>query len=326
MKIPASIRKLYADQLGVNRRLQVKADERIRGLKRDSWHYESRLKQEQSFALKVESGRAKNPASVEDVFACTLVVRNATEIGEAEALIRQNFVVHERRPRANKFTHKSPDIFHFDDLRLYVQWKDDPALPPSGLLGVRFEVQVKTFLQHAWSIATHDLVYKTDTVSWSKQRIAYQIKAMLENAEVSILEAELLAGCEALAKTDLKTTITRNYIALLTSQWDASDLPKDVRRLAENISGLMELMKLRVKVLERALNAEREQGRGPLTQNLSPYGVVLQTLIAAYPQEFKNALMITEKVKQRIVISAELQLPADIDRNLCVNAIFLGPA
>src|ERR1700684_1659319 len=99
MKIPASIRKLYADQLEVNRRLQAKADERIRGLKRDAWHYESRLKQEQNFALKVESGRAKNPGAVEDVFACTLVVRNATEIGEAEALIRQNFVVRERRQR-----------------------------------------------------------------------------------------------------------------------------------------------------------------------------------------------------------------------------------
>jgi len=37
---------------------------------------------------------------------------------------------------------------------------------------------------------------------------------MLENAEVSILEAEMLRPVTRLAKTDKKTTITRNYIAL----------------------------------------------------------------------------------------------------------------
>ena len=62
-------------------------------------------------------------------------------------------------------------------------------------------MQVKTFLQHAWGIATHDLIYKTDDVSWSRQRIAYQIKAMLEHAEMSIQEAGRLAEAVALSKT-----------------------------------------------------------------------------------------------------------------------------
>ena len=99
MKIPASIRTLYSDQLEVNTRLQAKVDVRIRSFKRDTWHYESRLKQDQSFALKVESGRTSKPSAVEDVFACTLVVRNGTEIDEAEKLIRDNFVTVERRPK-----------------------------------------------------------------------------------------------------------------------------------------------------------------------------------------------------------------------------------
>ena len=323
MKIPASIRALYADQLEVNRRLQEKVDARIRSFKSDTWHYESRLKQDQSFALKVESGRASNPSAVEDVFACTLVVRNGTEIDEAEKLIRDNFQTVERRPRDSKRTHKSPDQFHFDDLRLYARWKEDPDLPPSGIAGVTFEVQIKTFLQHAWAIATHDLVYKTDNVSWGKQRIAFQIKAMLEHAELSIQEAELLAESSALSKTDKHTRDLQEYIALFTAEWTVPDLPRDVRRLAENVKGLMELMKLRINQLKSALDAEKSRGRGPLTQNLSPYGIVLQTLLTEFPAEFKSALILQDAWRQKIVIPAELPLPEDIDRSLCRNAIFL---
>lgn len=324
MKIPASIRTLYSDQLEVNTRLQAKVDVRIRSFKRDTWHYESRLKQDQSFALKVESGRTSKPSAVEDVFACTLVVRNGTEIDEAEKLIRDNFVTVERRPKDSNRTHKSPDQFHFDDLRLYVEWKEDPDLPPSGVAGVTFEVQIKTFLQHAWAIATHDLVYKTDNVSWGKQRIAFQIKAMLEHAELSIQEAERLAESSALSKTDKHTRDLRDYIALFTAEWNVPDLPTDIRRLAENVKGLMELMKLRVNQLKTALDVEKSRGRGPLTQNLSPYGIVLQTLMTEFPTEFKSALTLPEVWRQqKIVIPAELPLPDDIDRSLCRNAIFL---
>jgi len=323
MKIPASIRTLYAEQLEVNRRLQDKVDARIKNLKRDTWHYESRIKQDQSFALKLESGRAADPSAIEDVFACTLVVRNGTEIDEAEKLIRDHFVLVERRPPDPTQTHKWPDQFQFDDLRLYVQWKEDPDLPPSTVDGVTFEVQIKTFLQHAWAIATHDLVYKTDKVSWGKQRIAFQIKAMLEHAELSIQEAESLAESSALAMTNTRTKIIQDYMALLTSEWKVSELPSDIRRLAENVIGLMELMKLRIEQLRAALDAERGRGRGSLTQNLSPYGIVLQSLLTEFPTEFKNALTITGKWRQKIVIPAELPLPDDIDKSLCKNAIFL---
>src|SRR5207247_360952 len=113
---------------------------------------------------------------------------NSTEIDQAEALIRENFTVNERRPRQRDRTHKAPHAFPFDDLRLYVRVPNTPASPPTDLVGILFEVQIKTFLQHAWSIATHDLLYKADDANWNKERIAYQIKAMLEHAEISIQE------------------------------------------------------------------------------------------------------------------------------------------
>ena len=168
MKIPTSIRSLYAEQREPNERLKDKADQTLRLLSsRKNWHYESRIKSELSVALKLESGRVRNPLAVEDFFACTLVVRNLSEIAEAEEELRGILNVVERRPPSVNWTHKAADAFPFDDVRLYANWKDDPALPPSKLDSIRFEIQIKTFLQHAWGIATHDLVYKTDDVSWS---------------------------------------------------------------------------------------------------------------------------------------------------------------
>jgi ppGpp synthetase/RelA/SpoT-type nucleotidyltranferase len=168
MKIPASVRALYEDQKGTNERLRKTVDERMRGIKKERWHYESRVKELASFALKVESGRFKSPRSLEDFFACTLVVANAREIDEAEQLMRDSFAVERRKPELAGRTHKAANQFPFDDLRLYVSLPVGPAVPPSDLNGVVFEVQIKTFLQHAWSIATHELVYKTDDVNWSK--------------------------------------------------------------------------------------------------------------------------------------------------------------
>ena len=122
-------------------------------------------------------GRFEEPAALEDFFACTVVVANTSELNQAEEMIRKNFKLRERRPKGKKTTHKTPAAFPFDDLRLYVTVRDDPPMPPTDLSGIAFEVQIKTFLQHAWAIATHDLVFKSDEVDWGKQRIAYQCQS-----------------------------------------------------------------------------------------------------------------------------------------------------
>jgi hypothetical protein len=74
MKIPASIRRLYEDQVEPNRRLKKEVDDILRRIAvQKNWHYESRIKSEISVALKLESGRIKDPREIEDFFACTLV-------------------------------------------------------------------------------------------------------------------------------------------------------------------------------------------------------------------------------------------------------------
>lgn len=322
MKIPASIRRLHEDQQSINDRLRVTVDDRVRSLMNQRWHYESRVKELPSFALKIESGRFDNPRALEDFFACTLVVGNANEISEAENLIDQNFALRKRRPRHHDRTHKAPDAFPFDDLRLYVTLRESPALPPTDLSDVVFEVQIKTFLQHAWSIATHDLLYKTDDVNWSKERIAYQIKAMLEHAEISIQEAENLSTSTALAKEDQKTTTVRKGISLVKSQWGTDELPNDVRRLAENITSLTAALRLEISRLEEVLNDGKAQRAGAHPSNLSPYSTVVQYLFDAEKDKMLSLLK-DEKSGKRILIADEIELPPDIDRAELRNAVFV---
>ena len=324
MKVPGSIRRIYHDQKATIERLKEMVDNRILGLKDSRWHYESRVKELVSFALKIETGRFEEPADLEDFFACTIVVANASELNQAEKLIRKNFKLRERRPKVKKTTHKIPETFSFDDLRLYVTVRGDPTMPPTDLSEIVFEVQIKTFLQHAWAIATHDLVFKSDEVDWGKQRIAYQVKAMLEHAEVSIQEAGRLAKSSVLAKEDRRTKEIKAGINLLKSQWSQGELPSDVRRLAENIIALIKQLHLDVAQLDTILKNKKEYRGGFHPLNLSPYGTVVQYLFEA-EQDQMQQLLTGNRGQAKVLIPSEIELPRTSDTKTFRNAIFINP-
>jgi ppGpp synthetase/RelA/SpoT-type nucleotidyltranferase len=311
MKIPLSVRNAYLEQYENYEKLQREVDALILSLKSPRWHYESRVKSEEGFALKLETGRAA-PDKLEDFFACTLVVENQSRIKPATDLVLSHFPLKYRRPNTDDFTHKSSESFPFDDLRLYVEYKDDPTVKPTGLNGILFEFQIKTFLQHAWSIATHDLTYKSDTISWAKARIAYQIKAMLEHAEVSIETAENLALTPDLAKSDSSTKAISEAIELCKGLWAITALPEDIVRLARNVSSLCKALNIGLDELRMIIDRETVAGRGVRTLNLSPYGIIVQSVINQSPIKVKDFL--TKYSRDfKIFIPKEVELTPDLD-------------
>lgn len=288
MKVPGSVRDAFQQCMERREGMKERVDALLISRKHPRWHYESRYKALDSFALKLETGRVSDPLHLEDFFGCTLVVENQGRVEEAEKLVGSLFETKRRRPKVADRTWKRPTDFSFDDLRLYVQWRDDPAQPAAPFSGITFEVQVKTFLQHAWGIATHDLVYKSDRYSWPLQRVAYEVKAMLEHAEVSISRAEDLATTSQLNTTSAEFAALQDVVDFLSRHWPPQALPSDRCRLADTISGLLRRLGIALPLLETCLQAETAAGRGAHSLDLSPFGILVQALLNQRPDVFER--------------------------------------
>ncbi len=319
MKVVSSISTLYHDQRPIIEKLATTFDTIVGSIKSKRWYYDSRIKSLESYALKLETGRFVEPEKLEDFFACMLVVENTAQIKVAINKLKPHVTIQNRRPSNDKITHKSSDSFVFDDLRLYVTLKPTAARLAGPINAILFEIQIKTFLQHAWAIATHDLIYKSSEINWGKQRVAFQVKAMLENAEVSIEKALNIKRVVGIPLTNEKVTSQNRIKKFLVSYWTDEALPKDLIRLIDNIINLLKMLDLSLEVLEESLLEEIKQGRGNLTLNLSPYLILLQTLINQQSLKVNN--YIKKDNKKKILIPKEIDTSKIIDNIYGKNVI-----
>lgn len=311
MKINSSIRALYQELYEIHRLLEARVKEAFEGKKRKQWFFLHRIKEEESFALKLETGRVADPRAMEDFFACTLVVENRSSISEALKVIEDICDTVSRRPPEDGKTHKSPDEFCFDDLRLYVKLKASDQLPPTRLDDIVFEIQIKTFLQHAWSIATHDLVYKGQNVDWGRARVAYQIKAMLEHAEISVERVDAIAESSLLAVTDEKIRKLRAAINWLRETWEKEWLPNDMVRLAENIIAMAQAVGVELQEIIDCVRKDTENGQGAALHDLTPFGAVLHSLYGHHGEKLEKYLR-TERGRFRIFFADDPELSKKI--------------
>jgi len=284
MKVITSLSQIYLEMLPLLEKLEERVDTIMKGQLKNQWHYESRIKKEESFALKMETGRISEARKMEDFFACTIVVENYNAIDDALIIIKENFDEKYRRPKSIKYTIKNPDSFPFDDLRIYVKLKEKKNLPTSEFESIIFEIQIKTYLQYAWYIATHDLIYKSADISWSKQRIAYQIKAILENAELTIGSVDTLSESPMISKNTKDFNCMIKCKNFIEKMWEKDDLPDDMMRLSKNVASLLQALRIPLAGLKRIIQEENSIGRGAKTKNLSPYLIILKSIYIHNPE------------------------------------------
>jgi ppGpp synthetase/RelA/SpoT-type nucleotidyltranferase len=215
--------------------------------------FASRIKTIDSLAEKIETGRYKNWSALDDLFACTIIVPTLSQEKEVSNFCKSVFKVINTTKRGQ--VKKSPDVFRFDSTRIRAQ-----LLKPEGLeiaeqpniYDVIFEIQIKTAFEHAWSVSTHDLVYKGSDVDWKRQRLAAQIKATVEQLDTLILAfndalphisenpwPEIKAKQKISAR--MKQFRERGYIP-------SECLPKDLSRFCNNLYTLLQSVNFEEKV------------------------------------------------------------------------------
>jgi len=144
--------------------------------------YTGRVKDINSLAEKIETGRYKAWSGLDDLFACSIIIPTLGKEPEVISFLEKQFVTIEVRRRAE--TKKDPSVFRFDASRYIGRLKPIPGSEAGSLLDqVSFEIQVRTAFEHAWSVTTHALSYKSTNVDWRHKRLAAQLRATIEQLD-----------------------------------------------------------------------------------------------------------------------------------------------
>ncbi|HLE12827.1 MAG: hypothetical protein A2504_00335 [Bdellovibrionales bacterium RIFOXYD12_FULL_39_22] len=234
MKIPKQISEIYSDLEPKYKLLMANVDDILHSLiKEKNWFYRSRIKRQNSFYQKIETNSQYSVGNYEDFFGCEIIVDTKSEINEAVKLIQDYFMINYQRPKQLDSTSDNPYDFKFSDLRLYVSKSSPVGMPEKPWYNLVFEIQIKTIFSYSWSKATHDLIYKAGEVSWAKERVAFQVKAMLEQSEYAI--SNIAITNDNFFPEHPKFSSQKKLINLFSSKWPNELLPDDMRRCTENI-------------------------------------------------------------------------------------------
>lgn len=208
----------------------------------NGYPFVGREKTPASISEKVESGRFSCWSKIDDLYACTIVIPTLRQEASVLKFLRERFL--ERATKARGSTMKSPDVFRFDATRFIGSLRPPPGVDASERLYViQFEVQIRTAFEHAWSAATHELVYKSGTVDWKRMRMAAQLKAAVEQLDTLVLafesSAELITEHPS-PDIAAKVAVVAKFQSLLNQGVIPSDSePKDWSRFADNFAALV---------------------------------------------------------------------------------------
>lgn len=328
MKISRSIAQEFEKQHEIAERIKKDVNSVLQTFcNKHGWIFEYRLKTEQSFAQRIEL----NIGEINDIYASTIIVPSHTFVERCVELFRENEVykitLKQQKPEDLKVAKSSASEFLFNSVRLYCSIDDHDGLYNPHITNTLFEIQIKTLLEYAWDKAAHDTLYKTNKVSWSKERLFSQAKAMLENVELILSEYTSLSESVILNKENKNLNKIVDLIDLVENIWKHHDdkLPTDKKRLAQSINQVLKFSKLEQSDLKKILTEETNLNRGAHITNLSPYWVCLQSIGGELGWE-KFLKMINKnsaKNRQKFVLISELDIPDSVDLSQYSNIIML---
>lgn len=268
-----------------------------------------RLKSIESTAEKIETGRFSKWSDIDDLVACTIVVPTIAHESEVLEFCESRLHVVNKRLRGS--VTKSPDVFRFDATRIACRFKVPDGLeaaPDAVVATITFEVQIKTAFEYAWSVATHDLVYKSSQIDWRRLRLASQMKAAVEQLDILILaygETSLQIPMGVFPEVERRKKIAERVRGWSTESLLPSEMaPKDYSRFAENLFSLLNSVgkadktKQALNLIEKRI---RDLGESNVPRSISIFQFVAAILIGSDFLELtdaKYAMHVTSEMEQ----------------------------
>jgi ppGpp synthetase/RelA/SpoT-type nucleotidyltranferase len=150
--------------------------------------YTSRIKKLDSISEKIETGRYASWVEIDDFVGCILIVPNLSYEDEVISFLKSAFTEIDIRKKGSTF--KNFDTFRFDSTRFIGKLKSPNESVNKDIYGIKFEIQIRSAFEHAWSVTTHDLAYKSKNIDWKVLRLAAQLKASVEQLDMIALSAK----------------------------------------------------------------------------------------------------------------------------------------
>ena len=159
----------YRNALGSLEKLKELVDRKMRELLRrnsiEVTAFESRIKAEDSLAgkLKLKGHKYSSVFDITDLFGARVITIYNDEVDKVAALV-ENLLEIDWENSIDKRKMYETDHFGYMSLhyicRVPETLYEDPDYPE--LNRIRFEIQIRTTLQHIWAATFHELGYKTD--------------------------------------------------------------------------------------------------------------------------------------------------------------------
>lgn len=300
MITPRAIEALYSRIIDSLILLKSNVDQTLRNMA-DSLnvtYVEARIKSKESLMAKIEKEGHDNPADeIEDLVACTLIVNKTSEIEAVKKVIEQKFNIEDEKSKRSR----SPNEFVYDAVHLILSFKDDPLISNRNILGKKFELQIRTTLQNAIDKVTREEIYKTDVLTWQKDRTASEIRANLELLDLLLNFFPSIADFQEEREYELYKHRNK-IIDLLKHIWTAEKLPEDLRRASIIIEDYLKLADATVEDLSNWLeNAKYAYVVEAIS--ITPCQIILMILFLEKKNRF---LQTVKRGNRRLLITSEM--------------------
>lgn len=236
--IPESVRNCYLEDKKYIEKVSTEVNSILHSYGSQSGYpVIARIKGIDSVAEKLETGRYKNWSELDDLVAGSVIVPSYSHEDGVVNYLKDVFEIVTLKKRSG--TNKSPGEFRFDSTRVVCRL-NSPVLTTDRDRShdILFEIQVRTAFDYAWSIVTHDVVYKGNSTDWRRIRLSAQIKAGVEQLD-QIVEA-FTDSADRISESDWPDVRAKMYIESYFKSKIESNLipsecaPKDWTRFSQN--------------------------------------------------------------------------------------------